>query len=130
MWADLADNRCVGDFFTSVGRDVIVVDKKEGIRPLNTLSFSLHVTSYPLTEAAHIIGVGRGPGCCVLGVITEFAILHELARLFIEYWKSHDTGASCVCPDTVSNRRIQRLWDWQRRGEDGARALAFCYWVF
>ena len=50
----------------------------------------------PLAEAAHLIGVGRGPYVGVLGVFEELAILHELARLFIEYWQSHDTGVGCV----------------------------------
>ena len=48
LWVDLADNQGVGDIFTSVGRDVIVVDNKEGIRTLNAFSCSLCVPSYPL----------------------------------------------------------------------------------
>ena len=120
MWADLADDRGIGDFFTSVGRDVIVVDNKEGTRPLGALYCDLRVPSYPLSEAAHLIGVGRGLGGGVLRVFKELEILHKLARIFIEYWKSHGTGAGCVCPGAVSNGRIWSLWGWWRCGEDGA----------
>ena len=54
----------------------MVVDNKEGIRPLGVFSYSLCVLSYPLAEAAHLIGVGRGPGGGVLGVFTELPIFH------------------------------------------------------
>ena len=70
MWEDLAYDRGVGDLFTSFGRDAIVVDNKEGVRPLYVLSCSLYVPSYPLAEAAHLIGIGRGPRGCVIGVLT------------------------------------------------------------
>ena len=86
------------------------MDNEEGIRTLDELSCSLRVTSYPLSEAAHIIGVGRGPGVCILRVLTELAVLHELAFPLIEYWKSHDTGAGCVCLIVVSNGQIWSLW--------------------
>ena len=95
------------------GRDVILVDNEEGIRPLNALFCALRVLPYSLAEAAHIIGVGRGTGGGVLGVFTELAILHLLSRLFIEYWKLHGTGAGCVCPGAVKNGRIRRLWGWR-----------------
>ena len=98
----------------------MVVDKEEVIRPLDASYYSLHVLSYPLVEAAHLIGVGRGTSGGVLGVFTEFLILHELARLFNEYWKIHGIGAGCVCPGTVSNGRIWCLWSCWRRAEDGA----------
>ena len=91
----------------SVIRDVIVVDNEVGIRPLEKLSCSLYVPSYPLAEAAHIIGVERGPGGCVIGVLTWLAIIHELAHLFIKYWQSHDTGDGCVIPSAVSNGRLR-----------------------
>ena len=106
------------------------MDNKEGIRSLDVLYCYLLVPSYPLVEAAHLIGVGLGPGDCVLGVLTELAILHELARLFVDEWKSNDTGAGCVCPGAVINGRLRRLWGWQRRGEDGVQDRAVCYWVF
>ena len=83
LWADLADDRGVGDFLTSIDRDVVVVDSEEGIRPLNTFSCALCDISYSLSEAAHIVGVGRGPGGGVLGVFTELSILHELDHLSI-----------------------------------------------
>ena len=76
LWADLADNRGVGDLLTYVGRDVMVVDNEEGICPLDALSCALRVLSYSLAEAAHLVGVGCGPGGGVLGVFTEFSILH------------------------------------------------------
>ena len=38
LWADLADDRGVGDLFTYINRDVIVVDNKEGIRSLDAFS--------------------------------------------------------------------------------------------
>ena len=60
------------------------------------LFFSLRVPSCPLAEAAHLIGVGREPGGGVLGIFEELAILHYLARLFIDYWQSHGTGAGWV----------------------------------
>ena len=69
LWADLSYNRGVGDIFTSVNRDFIVVDNGEGICPLNALSCSLCVPSHPLAEAAHLIGLGRGPGGWVIGVL-------------------------------------------------------------
>ena len=119
MWEDLADDRGVGDLLTSVGRYFIVVDNEEGIRPLDAFSCALRVISYSLAEAAHLIGVGSGPGGGVLGVFTELLILHQLASLFIEYWKSHVIGADCVCPAAVSNGQVRRLWGWWRRGEDG-----------
>ena len=90
------------------------MDNKEGIRPLDTLSCALRVPSYPLAEASHLIGVGCGPGGGVLGVFKELAILHELARLFIKYWQSHETGSVCVCPGAMSNGQIQSLWGWRR----------------
>ena len=96
MWADLADDRGVGDFLISVGRDVMVVDNKEGIYYLDAFSCDLRVISYSLSEAAQLIGVGRGPGGGILGVFTELLILHQLDSLFIEYWKSHGIGAGCV----------------------------------
>ena len=68
----------------SVGRDVMVVNNEEGIRPLDAFSCALGVLSYSLTEAAHLIGVVHGPGGGVLGVFVELSILHDLARLFIE----------------------------------------------
>ena len=119
FWEDLAEDQGVVDIFTSVRRDVIVVDNEEGIFPLNALSCSLRVPSYPLVEAAHIIGVGCGPGGVVLGVFKELAILHELAFPFIEYYQSHDTGSGCVFPGAVSNGQIRSVWVWLRRGEDG-----------
>ena len=103
MWADLADDQGIFDLFASVGRDAIVVDNEEGIRSLDALSCAIRVPSYPLIDAAHLIGVGRGPGGDVLGMFKELTILHELARLFIEYWKIHGTGAGCVCPGAVRN---------------------------
>ena len=75
----------MGYLLTSIVRDVIVVDNEEGVRPLDALSCALRVVSYPLSEAAHFIGGGFGPGGGLLGVFTELEILHELASLFIEY---------------------------------------------
>ena len=80
----------------SVGRDVMVVDNEEGICFLDSFYYALRVISYYMVEAAHLIGVGHGPGGGVLGVFTELLILHELASLFIEYWKSHGIGAGSV----------------------------------
>ena len=74
----------------------MVVDSEEGIRPLDAFSYALRILSYSLEEAAHLIGVGRDPGGGVLGVFTELSIIYELARLFIEYWKSHGIGADCA----------------------------------
>ena len=54
----------------------MVVDNEEVIRPLDVLSCALCVLSYPLAEAAHLIGVGHGPGGGVIGVFTELLILH------------------------------------------------------
>ena len=54
----------------------MVVNDEEGIRPLNAFSCALRVISYPLEEAAHIIGVECGPGGGVIGVFTELSILH------------------------------------------------------
>ena len=85
LWEDLADNRGVDGLLTYVGKDVILVDNEEGIRPLGTLLCSLHVTSYPLAEAVHLVVVGHGPCGGVHGVFTELAMLHDLARLFIKY---------------------------------------------
>ena len=98
----------------------MVVDSKEGIRPIDVFSCALCVLSYPLAEAAHIVGVGCGPGGGVLGLFKELSILHELACLFIEYWKFHIIGAGCVCPCAVRNGRVQSLWVWWWSGEDGA----------
>ena len=84
MWEDLADDQGVGDILMSVGRDVMVLDNEEDIRPLDAFSYDLCVISYPLEEADHLVGVGRGPGGGVLGVFTELSILHELARIFIK----------------------------------------------
>ena len=108
----------MSDIFTSVGRYVIVVDNEEVIRKIDALSYSLRVPSYPLAEAAHIIGVGRVPGGGILGVFKELEILHELACLFIDYCQSHDTGSGCVFPGAVINGQIQSVWGWRRRGED------------
>ena len=87
----------------------MVVDNEEGIYPLDSFSCALRVLSYYLKESDHLIGVGRGPGGGVLGVFTELSILHELARLFIKYWKSHGICASCVCPGALSNMKVQIL---------------------
>ena len=95
-WADLVDDRGVVNLLTPASRDVIVVDNEEGIRPLDALSCALCVTSYPLEEACHLIGVRRGPGGGVIGVLMELVILHEFACLFIEYCQRHDTGYGCV----------------------------------
>ena len=97
----------------------MVVDNEEGIRLLDAFSCDLHVIYYSLAEAAHIIGVRRGPGDGVLGVFMELSILHELARLFIEYCKSHGIGAGCVCPGEVSNVQVKSFWGWWQRGDDG-----------
>ena len=97
----------------------MLVNNKEGIRPLEAFSCALRVLSYSLAEAAHLIGVGRGPGGGILGVFAELSILHELDHLFIEYWKGHGIGACCVCPGAVSNVLFRRLWVWWQRGEDG-----------
>ena len=96
------------------------MDNEEGICSLNAFFCALCVLSYSLAEAAHLIGVGRGPGIGVLGVFMELLILNELASIFIEYWKIHGLGASCVCPGSVSNGRAQRLWGWWQRGKNGA----------
>ena len=96
LWADLADDQCVGDLLTSIDRDVVLVDNKEGISTLDAFSCALRVLSYSLAEASHLIGVKRGPGGGVLGVFVEFLILHELACLFIKYWKGHGIGTCCV----------------------------------
>ena len=66
----------------SVVSGVVVVDNEEGIRPLDAFSCALRVLSYSLTEAAHLIGVGRVPCGGVLGVFTGLSILHELASIF------------------------------------------------
>ena len=95
------------------------MDNEEGIRPLDAFSCDLRVPTYPLVEAANIIGVGRGPGGGVLGVFDKLAILHELARLFIEYWQIHGTSSGCVLSGAVSHGQIRRFWGWRRRGEDG-----------
>ena len=120
LWADLADNRGVGDLLMSVVRNVVVVDNEEGICPLDALFCTLRDLSYPLADAAHLIGVGRGPVGGILGVFMEFSILHELARLCIDYGEIHGIGSGCVFPGTVSNGRIRRLWGCWRHGEDGA----------
>ena len=95
------------------------MDNEEAIRTLDTLSFALCVPSYPLVEADHLIGVGRVTGGGVLGAFEELAIIHELARLFIEYWQIHGTGSGFMFSGAVSNGRIRILWDLRRRGEDG-----------
>ena len=41
FWADLVDDQGVGDILTSVGRDVMVVDNKEGICTLDAFSYAL-----------------------------------------------------------------------------------------
>ena len=94
------------------------MDTEEFIRPLDSFSYALCVTPYPLAEAGHLIGVGHGPCGSVLRNFEELAILHELACLVTEYWKIYGTGSGCVCPSEVSNGRIQSLWGWRRRGED------------
>ena len=76
LWVDLADDQGVGDLLTSVSRDVMLVDNKEGIFPLDAFSCALCVISYSLAEAVHLIVVGRGLGGSVLGVFTELLILH------------------------------------------------------
>ena len=63
------------------------MDNKYGIRPLNAFSCGLRFPSYPLAEAAHLNVLGRGPCGGVLGMFEELAILHELSRLFIDYWQ-------------------------------------------
>ena len=95
------------------------MNNKEVIRPLDAFSCSLRVLSYSLAEAAHLIGVGRGPGGGILRVFAELSILHELASLFIEYWKYHGIGACCVRPGAVRDGRFRRLWGWWHHGEDG-----------
>ena len=97
----------------------MVVNHEEGIRPLNAFYCALRVPSYSLEEAAHLVGLGLGPGGGLLWVFVELSILHEMARLFIEYWKGHGIGACCVCPGAVSNVLFRRLWVWWQRGEDG-----------
>ena len=74
----------------------MVVNNEEGIRPLDSFSCALCVISYSLAEVVHLIGVGRGTGGGVLGLFAELSILHDLAYLFIEYWKDHVIGACCV----------------------------------
>ena len=54
----------------------MVVDNEEGIRPLDEFSCALRVLSYSLEEAAHLVGVGRGPDGGVLRVFTKLSILH------------------------------------------------------
>ena len=61
----------------------MVVNNKEGIRPLDAFSCTLRVLYYYLAEADRVIGVRRGPGGGVLWVFADMTILHELARLFI-----------------------------------------------
>ena len=90
----------------------MVMNNEEGIRPLDTFSGALRVLSYSLAEAAHLIGVGRGPGGGILGVFAELSILHELACFFIEYRNGHVIGACCVCPGAVSDGWFRRLWGW------------------
>ena len=119
FWADVSDDRGVGDLFLSIDRDVIVVDTEEFIRPLDSFSYALCVTPSRLAEAGHLIGVGHGPCGSVLRNFEELAILHELAFPFIEYYQSHDTGSGCVFPGAVSNGQIRSVWVWLRRGEDG-----------
>ena len=119
LWEDLVEDLGVGYLLKSVGRDVMVFNEEEGIRSLDTFSRALRVLSYCLAEAVHLIGVGRGPGGGILGMFAEFFILHEMARIFIEYWKFHGIGACCVCPGAVRNGRFWRLCGWWRRGEDG-----------
>ena len=62
----------------------MAVNNEEGIVPLNVFSCALRILYYSLAEAAHIIGVGLGPGGGVLGVFAELLILHELAHIFID----------------------------------------------
>ena len=112
LWVDLADDQGVGDLFTYVVKDVMVVYNKEGIHPLDVFSCAFRVIYYSLAEAAHLIGVGRGLSGGVLGMFMELSILHELDVLFIEYWKSHGISAGCVFPDAVSNEQVRRLWGW------------------
>ena len=47
------------------------MDNEEGICPLDAFSCDLRVLSYLLTEAAHLIGVGRGQYGGILGVFKE-----------------------------------------------------------
>ena len=74
----------------------MVVNNEEGIRPLDAFSCALRVLSYYLEEATHLIGLGHGKIGGVLGVFAELSIIHELARLFIEYWKGHGIIDCCV----------------------------------
>ena len=94
----------------------MVVNHEEGIRPLNAFYCALRVPSYSLEEASHLVGLGRGPGGGVLWVFVELSILHEVARLFIEYWKGHVIGSCCVLPGMVIDGRLRRLWVWWRCG--------------
>ena len=54
----------------------MVVNDEEGIRPLNAFYCALRVPSYSLEEAAHLVGLGLGPGGGVLWVFVELSILH------------------------------------------------------
>ena len=46
----------VGDLFAAVTGDVLVIDKKEGIRTFDVLAISIWAFSYTLAEASHIVG--------------------------------------------------------------------------
>ena len=65
---EFANNLGVGDFFAVVGRDVILMDNKEGVSDFDPFSSASGVRDNKLVEAAKLFGVGIIRNVLVFGM--------------------------------------------------------------
>ena len=83
---DFANDLGVSDFFAAVGRDVVVVNYKEGDGAVDVLVGAFWVGAYALAEASEFVGVGFIPNLVELGVFAELTVFESLACFAVKNW--------------------------------------------
>ncbi len=67
----------VADFLWFVGRDVVIVDEKEGVSARDSFGGGGSSQTNSLAQSAELVGVGSVPSCLVAGTASELAMLEE-----------------------------------------------------
>jgi hypothetical protein len=75
----------VADFLLFVGRDVVIVDDKEGVSARNLFGIGGGSQTNSLAQSSEIVGVGSVPSCLVAGILSELAMLEEFTSGGVEH---------------------------------------------
>jgi hypothetical protein len=75
----------VAYFLSFVGRDVMIINEKEGVSACNPFGMGGSTQTNALAQPSQLIGVRSVPGGFVAGVMTELAMLEEYTGGGVEH---------------------------------------------